>query len=129
MDNKITGYILLVVGILTIVLSTFSVYSVFTGKKEAIQVFNYSGISMNLSDMVGTQMPVEQMGQMENIKSSAQSELIKPELINGPLNLTIHLFLMSFLVNVGYKVSSLGTQLLRPIKVKLKESKEVEKAN
>ncbi|MBU0569957.1 hypothetical protein KKB40_04215, partial [Patescibacteria group bacterium] len=55
-------------------------------------------------------------------QKAMSSELVKPELINQPLNLSAHLFLMSFLVNAGFKIASLGNQLLRPIRVKLKES-------
>ncbi len=126
MDNKIVGYLLLVVGIIIIIFSSFSVYSVFTGKTQPVQLFNSEGISLDLGDLMGGQS-AEQMAQLNDDQKPMSSELVKPELINQPLNLSAHLFLMSFLVNAGFKIASLGNQLLRPIKVKLKESAEVGK--
>ena len=125
MDNKIIGYLLLIAGIVIIVFSSFSVYSVFTGKTQPIPLFDSSGISLDLGSLLGNQMPLELDGVQKPTLPS--SELIKPELINKPLNLSTHLFLMGFLVNAGFKISSLGNQLLRPIKVKLKESGGVSK--
>jgi hypothetical protein len=127
MNNKVVGYLLLSIGLIAIFFSAFSVYSVFTGKTQPVQLFNSDGISLDLGKLMGGQMPPEQAEQLGNVQNPAQSELIKPELINKPLNLSAHLFLMGFLVNAGFRIASLGNQLLRPIKVKLKESGEVGK--
>lgn len=42
--------------------------------------------------------------------------------INSMLNLSSHFFLMFFVSGFGFKLASLGIQLIRPINVKLKSS-------
>jgi len=40
--------------------------------------------------------------------------------ISAPLNSFAHLVLMMFIGSIGFKISSLGTMLVRPVIVKLK---------
>lgn len=101
MSEKISGYLLLVIGLIIILISAFQVYQVFTGAQAPLSLSNSSGVSASL--MPGTP-PVE---------------LIPAADINELANITLTYLLMTFLVTVGYKISSLGVQLLRPIEVKL----------
>ncbi|MFV1917618.1 MAG: hypothetical protein ACC618_04035 [Patescibacteria group bacterium] len=112
MTEKVFGYLLLVIGLVVIVYSVFSVFNVFTGKSQAVDLFQLSGISLDLSSLVAGEIPSG---------GSTQAEIVPPELINKPLNVATHLFLMGFVASVGFKVASLGVMLVRPIKVKLKE--------
>ena len=99
MSEKITGYLLLSLGLAAMLLSAFSIYSVFTKKARPIDLFTSPGIIFQ------------------------NTELIPASSLNDISNLSAHYFLMSFLLSVGFKVSSLGIQLLRPVEIKL-NSKE-----
>lgn len=101
MSEKITGYLLLFLGLLVIGVSSFNLYQVFTKKLSPVQFFTGPGISVSVP---GT---------------TTQQEVIPAQTLNDASNLTLHYLLVTFLVSVGFKVSSLGIQLLRPIEVKL----------
>ena len=66
------------------------------------------------------------IAQIQKNNPNAQSitqpklDILPPEVLNQTLNMTTHFFLMSFLLGFGYKLASLGVQLIRPINVKLK---------
>ena len=107
MSEKITGYILLFLGLLVIGYSSISIYQVFTKKAQPIQLFTGSGISLDLS------------GYMPPGTPKSKTDLVPANTLNEISNLSAHYLLMSFLLGVGFKVSTLGIQLLRPIEVKL----------
>ena len=122
MNNKLTGIILLSMGILIMLFSLYSVYSVFNGITKAYPVLNLPPITLDLSNLAGGDLPPEQKIQVQQSSSDAlKTELVGAEVLNEPLNLFAHLLLMGFVLNVGFKTASLGVQFLRPIKVKLKE--------
>lgn len=110
MPEKITGYFLLTAGLLTLLLSVFNIYQVFTSQVSPISVFQFSGVSLDLS-------PLLPPGAI-----SSRAELIPASDLNYVSNLTAHYLLVSFFVTVGYKVASLGIQLLRPLQVKVERS-------
>lgn len=109
MTEKIIGYILLVAGVLMIVVPVFNVYSVYTGKAQPIEPLKLKGVSLDLSSATGGQIP-------------ASPELLSSEQLNEPLNLVSHLLLMGFIASAGFRIAKLGTMLVRPIKVALKEA-------
>ena len=100
MPEKIVGYTLLIVGLTLIIISLFNVYQTFTGQIQPFSLVHSSGLSLNLNQTQSVQV------------MSAQD-------IDQVTNLTLSYLLFSFLVTVGFKVSTLGTQLLRPIAVRL----------
>ncbi len=118
MEEKIVGYMLIVIGVLIIVFSGISVYLVFTKHAQPVQLFNFSGISLDVGKLMAGALPPQ--AQTTSLPSMKQ-EFISSDMINGPLNLSLHLFLMGFLASVGQKLASLGTMLVRPIVVKVKE--------
>lgn len=123
MSEKVTGYLLLFVGIVVIIFSAFSVYSVFTKRSKPIELFSFSGISLDPSSLLPSDLPLEarQLMQQQNTK---KVEMFPAEMINGPINTYAHLFLMGFIASIGFKLAQLGTLLVRPIVVHLK-AKEV----
>ena len=125
MKEKVIGYSLLTVGILIILYSAFSVYSVFTKKQNPQDVFNLPGISLDLSGFVGGDLSPEERAAMEKSNVNTKAELISPEVLNTPLNYTFHILFMGFIASIGFKIANLGTLLVRPIKVNLKEEKSV----
>lgn len=118
MDTKIIGYGLLVAGIIAILVSGFNVYQVFTGKAEPIQIFNFDGIDISLSGLMGPEQP--------NV-DAPNIELLPAQVLNQTSNLLAHLFLMGFIVNLSSKISMMGVYLVRPIQVRLKNGNTTQK--
>jgi len=118
MQGKVTGYILLAIGILVIAIAGFSVYQVVTKQAQPIQVFNFPGVSLDASSM----LPSDSGELSLPAGALPKMEILTPEMINLTSNLFLHIFVMGFMVNIGYKISSLGVMLIRPIEVKLKEN-------
>jgi len=113
MTEKAVGYVLLAIGILIILIAAFNVIMVFTGRAEAIQLFQFEGIGISASELLGGgELPV----------GNQQIELVSADLLNNTANVFAHLFLMGFISTVGYKIASLGTMMVRPIIVKVKEA-------
>ncbi len=121
MTEKVVGYLLLVLGLVIMGYSAVSVYNVFTGSWEPVNIFSFSGISINTVDLIGGDLSPAQRQELNSQMGNAQMEVISRDLLNDPLNLAAHLFLMGFVVSVGFKIGSLGTQLIRPIKVTVRE--------
>lgn len=119
MSEKVTGYILLAIGLMVIAVSAINVYQVFTKKASPVEVFNFDGIALDATSL----LPTETLPTMPN-SDTPKMELISKEMINQTSNLFIHLFLMGFVTSVGYKIASLGVMMLRPIVVPLKQKYE-----
>lgn len=115
MNEKITGYVLLGVGLAIIILSALNILFIFTGQAHPVKFFNFPAVNLDLSSALG--LP-------STGAKTAPSELISSAMLNDSSNLLIHLFIVGFFVNVGYKISSLGIELLRPVVVKLREEKQ-----
>ncbi len=126
MSEKVLGYVLIAIGVIVMLLATFSVYQVFTTKSQPVNIFNLPGISIDLSNFVAGDLSSEEKAKLSQEKS-LKTDLISPEIINKPLNVIAHILFMGFILNVGFKVSTLGVYLVRPINVKVKEEKEGEK--
>ncbi len=126
MSEKIIGYALLCIGIIIIGFAAFSAYEVFTKKAEPVQLFTMQGISIDASKLmpVPANLPPEAQ-QLLKQQPSQKIEIASADLINQPLNLYAHLFLMGFIATIGFKIASLGTMLVRPIVVKLKAKEEI----
>jgi len=103
MENKIVGYLLVAVGVLIIFLTAFSVYNVFAKNAQPIKIVNE-----------------ETLFTLKNGESSALDALnVSPSSLSYVFNLSFHLLFAGFLINVGFKLASLGTMLVRPIVVDL----------
>ena len=113
MTEKLTGYLLIVVGIVLIIFSAFSVYSVFSSKVKPAELFQFKGVSVPLSALVGGEIP--------NSKALPEIEILPAEVLNSTSNTLAHLLLMGFLSSIGSKIAFLGVNLVRPIVIKLKD--------
>lgn len=125
MNEKVVGYILLIVGIVVMTYAAVSVIGVFTNRSKPVDVFALSGISLDLGKIAGSDLPSAQGQKLD--RADTKTEIFGPEMVNTPMNLVAHLLFMGFLATVGFKIASLGTMLVRPIKVKLKTSEESSK--
>ena len=123
MSEKVLGYILLVVGIIIISIPLFIVYSIYNKSQKPVEIFNLPGISLDYSSIVGGEIPEAELNKAKN-EGKLKTELVGAEILNQPLNLFANIILLGFIVNVGFKVASLGVQFLRPIKVNLREREE-----
>lgn len=126
MKEKIIGYSFLIIGIIIIIYSAISVYSVFTGKKQAYPLFDFKSISLNTSNLINQNLPAEIQQLLSQTSSSQQTEIIPAAALNNSSNIFAHLILMGFMATIGFKISSLGIMLIRPIKVKLNQKEESE---
>lgn len=118
MNERVTGYILLGVGICIMLFALGNIFLVFTSKIQPITLFDAKGTSFDLNSLL------PQLPQEASSGKPAGMQLISPQTINQVLNVSTHFFLMSFVMTFGYKLASLGVMLIRPVVVKLKEAKE-----
>ncbi len=91
-----------------------------------MQLFNFPGISVDVGQLMAGSIPPEAKQLGFKIPSQKQ-EFLSREMINGPLNLSMHLFLMGFIASIGGRLAQIGTYLLRPIVVKVKAKEEISK--
>ena len=118
MSERVTGYILLGVGICVMLFALVNIYLLFTSKIQPITLFDTKGISFDINSLL------PQLPEGVSVGNKPQGmELVPSNTINQTLNLSAHFFLMSFVMTFGYKLASLGVMLIRPVVVKLKEAK------
>ncbi len=106
--EKFIGYALLAAGLIIIAFSAYNAYLIFTGASAPPQVFKLESVVLNLNNNAGLVNSLE---------------LISGENATKFTNMAVWYVLMFFLVQAGGKISSLGIQLLKEIKVIVK-SKE-----
>ncbi len=128
MSERIIGYTLLGIGIIMIIITTFQIFSVFTGKATPIQVFKVEPAKQSQPSSTTDLLEKIQQGDLSALLDSGSGsipglEVISPEAIYKMLNITVYYFLMMFLLNVGYKIASLGVQMVRPVKVEVINNK------
>jgi hypothetical protein len=121
-SEKIIGYILLIIGVTIILGSAYSVYAVFTRQALPISLFNFQGISIDASSLVGGDLSQKQIEAAKTSMGSTKIEIFPADILNDTSNMIAHLLLMGFLSGVGFKIATLGTMLIRTIVVKLKEA-------
>ncbi len=139
-SNKITGCLLLAVGMGIIFWSVFASYDIFTAKKEAPKVFSYnSGGIVNLNGDSGKKagseeaviidkskltdpnylksLEADQKAQVEDMVKSQISgqlkEMIPEEFTLKLLNLSSWSMLVFILIFAGSKISGLGIKLMK----------------
>lgn len=123
MSEKVTGYLLLVVGLAIMVISVINIFLVFTNRVKPFSVFNLASSSsssaLNINDII-SQIQKNNPDALNQSIAPPKLDILPPEVLNQTLNMTTHFFLMSFILGFGYKLASLGVSLIRPINVKLK---------
>jgi len=105
-DEKIVGYVLLAIGIAMIFFSVYQMVQVFTGASPPPNLFNFSDIRLT--------MPGE----------TESSLLISGEELNKLAAMVFWYMLMFFIMYAGGKIASLGVNMIREIKVEVKEPME-----
>lgn len=119
--EKITGYILIVLGLAIVCIAGWNGLMVFTGKAEPIRIFISSQIPSS-----ATQIP-QSSGQSNAVLASLQpvlSSLVGQTMgpnMEKPINITIHFLILGFFVTIGFRIASIGAMLIRSITYKIKE--------
>lgn len=103
--ERILGYSLLCVGLACIVFAFFSMHSVLTDQAKPPEIFQTQSLTLTTSP--GTSQP------------TVVTIAIDPD-IRKIVNIFLYNLLMFFLVMVGGKMGSLGIQLIKEIKIKMK---------
>ncbi len=115
MTERTIGYILLVTGIIVMIYSTFQIIAVFTGKTKPVQIVKYDKpTKSSLSE--------ELLGDLQK-NSPSMPELFDAESLNEIINLSVYYLIMQLLLGLGFKFSTLGVSMLRPIVVQVKNTK------
>lgn len=128
MTEKITGYILLVIGLFIITYTLVNIYGLVSGANEPFQIFSFDSISLDLNQISQgeIQLPpeLEEAGvTIEKPNTPSLQEIFPSAILNQSSNYFIHIIILGFVASVGYKIAHLGVQLIRPIIVKTSERK------
>lgn len=105
MDTKLVGYMLLISGLFLIVLAGLNVYGILTGSVKAVNYFNMDPIIVSVNP------------ELEPV------EIFSSKNLNETSNLFAHIFLIGLVASIAGRISSIGVEMLRPIKVNLREDK------
>jgi hypothetical protein len=106
-NERLTGFILLFVGLLLIIGALHLVYCVFTGITSPPEMFKIQSISLSIPSGTGSPVSIE---------------LLSGEVVSKFVNMTVWYILMLFVLSAGGKIAGLGVELLRVIKVVVKGS-------
>lgn len=108
MIEKVVGYILLLLGVLTIVFSSINAFNILTRKINPIKFVNEDLVSVIApSNTLNNQVSLNQMLNIDN------------DTISLITNIGVHLLILGFIMKAGFHLASLGTMLVRPIIVDL----------
>lgn len=145
MTEKYVGYSLLATGILLMIFAVIQIIFVFTGRAEPAQVFEYnqpapkiqeqdssnqeallrqleSGDLSSLLGSVGDGNDLSSLLGSSGMGNNLSGFGIDMASINRMLNLTVYYFIMQFILSLGFKLSSLGVQMVRPLEVQVKRN-------
>lgn len=115
--ERVTGYILLVIGVGMVIYATWSVYRVFTGQVVPPSVIRLEAKPLTIP--LSTSVPGLEAEPVE-------LDFLPVETIALTTNMAVHLLLMGFLSLAGGRLANIGAGLLRPVRVYLKESRVLE---
>ncbi|QQS39529.1 hypothetical protein IPM62_02870 [Candidatus Woesebacteria bacterium] len=116
-NEKLIGYALLVIGLTIIGYAVFNVLGLFTQNTQPVQMFDLPGLEIDLGQSYKVEIPQEltDAGVSVDMPTSKKQEILPAGIMNQTTNFIAQLVIMGFIVNVGYKIASVGIQLLRPI--------------
>lgn len=109
--NYAFGYLLLALGVVIIVACVVNGYGIFRGTTAPIAIFSFDGISLDLGKAMNANIP--EQARLTTDGGSFNQQIFSKEMVNQPLNLTMHLFLLWFFVSVGQKLAQLGISLVK----------------
>jgi hypothetical protein len=105
-DTKLVGWALLIVGLVLIVLTVYSMFTVFTGGIAPPAIFNMKSITIGMPTGEGT--------------PPTEIELVQGDQVSKVVNMGLWTVLMLFVASAGSRIGGLGAKLIREIKVEVK---------
>lgn len=114
--NYAIGYLVLVAGITIIILCIANGYGLFSGSVVPITIFSFDGISLDLGKAMSANMPEQFQVATEN--GSFNQQIFSKDMVNQPLNLTMHLFFLWFFASMGQKLAQLGVTLVKGVSMR-----------
>ena len=115
--EKIIGFVLLVGGVGLVLWSVWSVYQVFSGQITPPMVVNFELKPISLP--MNSSVPGIEMEPLE-------LDMFPTETMNQTTNMVLYLVLMGFISTAGAKLANVGANLLRVMRVYLREGKILE---
>lgn len=120
MGEKITGYTLLVVGLILILLPAFSVFNIFQGNALPFNFATIKSIEIDYAQLAGSGEGLS--GEQKIMFEKQKESLPKQEILNGGeasklVNLGAHIFIMGFFASIGARVAAIGVSLIKEQKV------------
>lgn len=107
------GYSLLALGVIMILGGVAQILLVFTGNLDPISLFSFKSSDFAIdASVLMPQLP-------SNLTDGLKMEILPAGLINTVLNLSMNTIFMSLIIFAGGKISTIGTNLLRPVYVKM----------
>lgn len=104
--DKVAGYILLAVGLGMMLSAAFLLFNVVTGASDPPRLFEFSDVSIPIPQPEGGSETVEILSGQEMSRMAAMG---------------FWYLLMFFIVLVGGRIASLGVNLIREIRVEIKQ--------
>ncbi len=107
--TKISGWVLLLLGLAIIIGALYSSYNIFIGEAEVPEIFKTSKESA-LSQKGDSQGP---QAQAEELIKEQLEKLIPAETITQILNLIVYSIFIGILIFAGTQISSIGIKLMK----------------
>jgi len=122
--DKTIGYVLLAVGLLMIVASVFLIISVLTGRSRPPQVLEVEAPSIQLPNLGSSIEIPEQLKEQgfslgQSGAQGANQKIIPDEVFNFYINAGVFYLLMMFIASAGSKIATIGTHLVKEVKIKV----------
>jgi len=105
-DTKMVGWALLIVGLILIALTVYSMFTIYTGATAPPGIFNMKSITIGMPTGEGT--------------PPTEIELVPGDQISKVANMGLWTVLMLFIASAGSRIGGLGVKLIREIKVEVK---------
>lgn len=121
MHEKGLGYAFMTIGILIMAISVFFLYLVFTNQIKPFTVFQEPVKVTNKNNSPSIDGLISDPSNIVQMQKQIVTEVLEKQ-INKTMNVLSTVFLMYFLMLFGFRLATLGTQLVRPINVNLKEA-------
>lgn len=117
MSLKITGWVLLAIGLVLISYSLYNSYNIFTGDIPAPELFKSEEfqniVPENVQQKSITEMDISTQEDINKIISNQIREVLPLEFIPKVLNLMTWSILAGLLILGGFNISKLGIKLLK----------------
>ncbi len=119
MDDRITGYILLIFGIVIMLFSAIQLVLLIAGLVTPFRTFAFTEVFTTTVDAINLEEDSQAAQALEQAEGFTGSMNINPKVVNDVLNFAVYFFAMAFAVNVGAKLADLGVRILRPTTIKV----------